>query len=669
MTTTSTRVGSGQSQSDLDDRYRAVCSADDLSLGSPAVRTLAERESASAADRAPDTFRSLGFDGGDAVLLVGAVDGSVARFLAETVRSVVVVATGALAELVRARCRSLSNVSVVASVADAAARRLPYDVILSPLGPIDPDQLSTLTSVIDEATMVVWAEHNPFAFDRLFDSSDRLDAGVSHAATDDAHKALVGAGLRLRSTLYPYPSLTAPTMTLAPPLFRHDDKAELFDLIAAQEAAAPMPGGLDGARDPDAAIATGRLRSLVLAGAARSLMPTRLVVASRVALPPARFDCTVAAWTFERGGDSVWCSMHRFVPVAGAAAIDGVDGPGVQRSAERLFPSRGRAERGWVSLPLVDDVVVPLQAPLQAELLRAIAQGDVEHIGTVLKQWRSALRSLEDDPTNDVPAAISPFSPAAGAGRIGSEWFDSRMANVALDGEGLRLLAQRFRLAGPVAIDLVVARSYWYLARDVIASRLPHPWSGAITVDELAQTFALHGGESIGPALLDRWRTAEADLLTIVAGRDAATHLARLMAEGSSDAAALTARVSGVDLRAEVERLQSELEATRAEANAAEMRYTDLQSQLALATDAQTGTIEDLQAELTDLTRQRNRQNDKIDAQSRLLTEVIRKYERAVHERNMVEQGMQSYRRVVTIAKRVMPTDVYFRVRKLVRGH
>ena len=35
----------------------------------------------------------------------------------------------------------------------------------------------------------------------------------------------------------------------------------------------------------------------------------------------------------------------------------------------------------------------------------------------------------------------------------------------------------------------------------------------------------------------------------------------------------------------------------------------------------------------------------------------------------MIEQGMNGYRQVVGVARKVMPTQVYFRVRKLVRGH
>lgn len=650
-----------------DDRLLTVLSAADLSLGSPDVRTSAERDRSAAADRSADIFRAFGFDGGDAVLLIGAVDGAVARFLAETVRSVVVIAAEAGAELVSARCRSLSNVSIAPSAVDAATRRLPFNAILSPSGPIDPDDLAALAPVIDARTMVVWAEHNPFGLDRLFGESTAAELLATHAKNDQdaAHDALAEAGLRLRSTLYPYPTVAAPRMVLAPPLFRHEQKAALFDLVAAHDAPLAASNAA-AAGQPDPASGPDRLRALLHAGAARSLMPARLVVASRSALPSSRFDHAVAAWSFERSADSIWCSMHRFVPVADS---DADDVSSVHQFSNRLFPAHGRAERGWVSLALIDDVAVPLRQPLQAELCRAIARGDVEHIGTLLKQWRSAVQTHEQPSPDDAVPAMSPFAPTASESRLAPEWFDVRMANVALDADGLRLLGQRFRLSGPVATDLVLARSYWLLARSVVGARLPHPWSTAITVDELAQTLASSAGDDVGPAAFDRWRTAEAELLAITSGGDAASHLQRLSIEGGSDAATLAATASGADLRVEVVRLRSELDASVAAAASSDARVLELQSQLEAATDAEAGTIEDLQAELTALTRERDRQNDKIDAQSRLLTEVIRKYERAVHERNMVEQGMQSYRRVVTIAKRVMPTDVYFRVRKIVRGH
>jgi len=649
---------------DIDDRLRVVLGAGDLTLGSADIRTAVERQALHAADRPADVFRAFGFEGGDSVLLTGPVDGSIVRLLAENVRSVVVVAVGAVAELVAARCRTLSNVSVVGSVSDAATRRLPFNAVLSPQRPIDPEHLAALEPVIDDATMVVWAEHNPFGFDRLFDGSTAAELVAAHTLADqhDAHDALAKLGLRLRSTLYPYPSLVAPTMVLAPPLFRHEHKAELFDLVSAQASAnASLNAGEE--------IAPDRLRALLLAGAARSLMPSRLVVASRVALPSARFDCAVAAWTYERGPDPVWCSTHRFEPTAETeTAVSGQGASAVHRSAERLFQERGRAERGWVSLALVDDVTQPLQTPLQSDLQRAAVRGDVELIATLLKQWRSTLRSLEVAAAGD-SVGITPFSPRAGESSLAAEWFDARLANVALGSSSLRLLGQRFRLAGPVATDLVVGRAYWYLARDIVATRLPHPWSSSITVDELAQTLGSQAGETIGPELLDRWRSAEAELLSITTGGAAADHAQRLAAIGVSDAATLAGTTSGADLRAEVTRLRSELDSTVVASEASGVRLLDLEAQLAAAIAADAGTIEDLQAEVADLTQVRARQDDKIEAQSRLLTEVIRKYERAVHERNMVEQGMQSYRRVVTIAKRVMPTDVYFRVRKIVRGH
>lgn len=79
--------------------------------------------------------------------------------------------------------------------------------------------------------------------------------------------------------------------------------------------------------------------------------------------------------------------------------------------------------------------------------------------------------------------------------------------------------------------------------------------------------------------------------------------------------------------------------------------------------------VEDLEWELGEASRERDRLADKVEAQSVLNSEVLRKYERAVHERNMIEQGMNGYRQVVGVAKRVLPSEAYFKVRKIVRGH
>lgn len=90
----------------------------------------------------------------------------------------------------------------------------------------------------------------------------------------------------------------------------------------------------------------------------------------------------------------------------------------------------------------------------------------------------------------------------------------------------------------------------------------------------------------------------------------------------------------------------------------------DLQSTIA----EQQATIADLRDELREAERLSDRADHKIEAQHRLLTETIRKYERAVHERNMVEQGTLGYRAMVGAVKKVLPTPLYFRLRKLVRG-
>lgn len=91
-------------------------------------------------------------------------------------------------------------------------------------------------------------------------------------------------------------------------------------------------------------------------------------------------------------------------------------------------------------------------------------------------------------------------------------------------------------------------------------------------------------------------------------------------------------------------------------------------AELRLANDEFVATVEDLRDTVRDLETAQDRNERRLEAQSQLLTEVIRKYERAVHERNMLEQGTLGYRGAVKVAKKMLPTPLYFKVRKMVRG-
>lgn len=121
------------------------------------------------------------------------------------------------------------------------------------------------------------------------------------------------------------------------------------------------------------------------------------------------------------------------------------------------------------------------------------------------------------------------------------------------------------------------------------------------------------------------------------------------------------------DLQTSIAGLNDGLEATRRAI--AEMNGGLARGAGDLSDDDATARIADLEWELGEVTRERDRLAEKIEAQKLLTSEVMRKYERAVHERNMIEQGMNTYRQAVGVAKKVMPTQAYFRARKIVRGH
>jgi len=128
-----------------------------------------------------------------------------------------------------------------------------------------------------------------------------------------------------------------------------------------------------------------------------------------------------------------------------------------------------------------------------------------------------------------------------------------------------------------------------------------------------------------------------------------------------------TASVDIEDLQSSIAGLNDGLEATRRAL--AEMSGNLARGAADLSADDAAARIADLEWELGEVTRERDRLAEKVEAQKLLTSEVMRKYERAVHERNMIEQGMNTYRQAVGVAKKVMPTQAYFRARKIVRGH
>jgi hypothetical protein len=136
-----------------------------------------------------------------------------------------------------------------------------------------------------------------------------------------------------------------------------------------------------------------------------------------------------------------------------------------------------------------------------------------------------------------------PFAPAQDDVRLPGEYLDVALSNFVRGGDGLHFIDREWQALGGVEPALVMARALWLFARDLIRSGVDHPWCDDATVDGLTTRLAELCGLDAAPRVLERMRSAEAELQHIVTGRnrdEIAGDLARLggQTRASSEVAA-----------------------------------------------------------------------------------------------------------------------------------
>lgn len=477
---------------------------------------------------------------------------------------------------------------------------------------------------------------------RLVWSSSGSASAATDYGSDEELRARLGAyGLSAQHTLYPWPSPDRPDFVFSAGFLQ--DAGRLPALAAVIESAQPL-----GWTDRD--LFSSELPAIVASLVATELFPSTINIA---AVDPEH--SFAGAWSFAGVGLDVWTAVHSFL----------LTSDGLVRTSDRIDESQGRAELGWLSLNTGTAQSVAVGPTLLDELLAAFKGADTEAAATVLKRWKSAL--ADQVTAAPMTEAASPFASSTGD-HLPGRYVDARFSNVSA-GPELELLAPSWHVAGDVSLEIVETRGLWDLAHYLVTSGAVHPWAAEASVADVTQSLGELGGIAIGPSRLQAWRLAESALCARLFGGDDGDYVDHLIDRSSVSRLDMVDALPTETTDEIVDELRSQVTALSEALDLAVADNADLQRALDATETASSARIEDLEWDLAEVSRDRDRLGDKVDAQAMLNSEVLRKYERAVHERNMIEQGMNGYRQAVGVAKRVLPSQAYFRVRKIVRGH
>lgn len=451
-------------------------------------------------------------------------------------------------------------------------------------------------------------------------------------------------GLSAQHSLFPWPRASNPTFVFSHEFLQHGNR--LAALASVIESAQPL-----GWTDVDCS--SGDLSAVVGSHAAPELFATTISIA---AVDPATRDGDSAqAWAFARVGLDLWSAVHTF----------GLTSQELTRRTHRIDEAQGRPELGWLSLNTGVDQSIPTGPAILDEVLSAFRAGDSEAAAAVLKRWRGQLSDQVIAGSQVGP--VSPFGEASGD-HLPGRFVDARLSNVAAEPE-LGLLAPNWHVAGDVTLEIVETRGLWDLAHYLVTSGAAHPWPSEASIDDLTQSLGALCGIAIGPDRLSSWRVAESALCARLFGGDDGDYVAHLTERSGASRLDMVDSLPSPAAADLVGELRERVDTGAVALQVATARAVELEDQLSVLRSQSNARIEDLEWDLSEVTRDRDRLADKVDAQSMLTSEVLRKYERAVHERNMIEQGMNGYRQAVGVAKRVLPSQAYFKVRKIVRGH
>lgn len=389
-------------------------------------------------------------------------------------------------------------------------------------------------------------------------------SGIRTWGRVDLGALLAGAGLERQRWLFPFPDYKLPGVITDEAAYAQPDAGRLIDQLVRQPSS--------GEPEPPLRLADERRahRSFVDAGLGPDVANSFLVVAGRpgTADPASLVPPDEVAWHL--GGPRRKAFRRSTTVVA--------DADGRRSRSEPTFPEvepestwlehHARAERPYVEGDTLEQL-----------FLEACADGSEEEAGAVLRRWRAHLAEHRV-PLEEVGDRTHPFLRLGAARVLEPQLLDCNLRNFVVDAEGGITFVDDELVAPPgVDEDLVVLRSLFELARDVITTGAPHPWPVGSTVGSLTRALGRTCDLEVTPGLLSSWQASEADLLGEVVGH-APSVVAQILATD--------ARISRVDLevpqdvpfaqigrdlrRVDRERAAAEAERARLESELADVR-------------------------------------------------------------------------------------------------
>ena len=470
---------------------------------------------------------------GDRVLDVGAGSGVNTRLCAD--RGAVVTAvegSAARARLIAERNAGLGNVEVLCGPLDGLGedRRAAFDVVLvvgvleyagtAPGGDGGPERLlRQVADALAPGGVVVLAIENRLGLKYLLGfPEDHL--GVPWVGwegyrpgepTTWSRRELAGmltdAGLAAQRWLYPFPDYKLPTTVLAEPIHDRPDGADLVDQLVGHPTSGQYAQPVFVADDRAAH------RTMLTAGLGPEVANSFLVVAGRDGDAVAgRVEAGALAWRMAPDRRERWRQL--------AVVADTDSGVVVRRRLVGV--PRQREAEGWLGQVEVAEEPYLAGRNLEQCLLDWAREGDVDAVAGGLVAWRDNLAAHEI-PVASVDAP-HPYLPADTTRKLPPEWLDAGPDNFVVRPEAaardfgvtaadLTFVDREWVAAGGVDVRLAVVRGLWKAMSALLSARIHLPWPVTWSNDRLVMHLGGLIGENIDPALLQRWREAEADLI------------------------------------------------------------------------------------------------------------------------------------------------------------
>ncbi len=484
---------------------------------------------------------------GDRVLDVGAGSGVNTRICADRGATVTAVeGSSARAELISHRCAGLEGVEVLCGPLEGLGedRRGTYDVALV-VGALEyagtglgggQGAAALLSSVMDALVpngLLVLAIENRLGLKYLLGyPEDHLglpwvgwegyrEGEPTTWSRKELGRMLSDRGLTSQVWLYPFPDYKLPTAVLAERIYGRADAADLVDQIVGFPTSDAYQHPVLVADDRAAH------RTMIEAELGPDVANSFLVLAGRT--PEAlegRVDGQALAWRSAPDRRRRW--TQRAVVVE-SAAPRGQGGGGMAIRRSLAADDRDGDFERWLGQVEVAEDCYHQGRNLEQCLLESIRAGRMDEVAKCLRDWRSAI-AAQETPVTEVPNP-HPYLPEDTLRVLPPDWLDVAPDNFVVAPHGLVLVDREWMAAGGVDVRLAVVRGLWKTVSAMLRAHchipVPVTWSNDRLVCHLGGMI----GENIDSELLQRWRHAEAQLISRVY-RQPAVRLAELYDAG-----------------------------------------------------------------------------------------------------------------------------------------